>query len=186
MLPMASNSEIGFINPEAIVEGFGLQAGMKAADFGSGAGHFSLAMAKKVGPSGVITAVDILESTLQVLRAKAAAGGLNNVQTVRADLEVVGGTGLPDQSQQLVLIANVLFQSQKQAEIIREAKRTLDTGGRLAVIEWKKSSAGLGPPMEIRLDTEQVKTLVASEGFSLIQEINVGAWHFGLMFRKVT
>jgi len=37
----------GFMNPDIIVESFGLQPGMKVADFGSGSGYFTILIAKK-------------------------------------------------------------------------------------------------------------------------------------------
>jgi ubiquinone/menaquinone biosynthesis C-methylase UbiE len=173
-----------FINPEVIVEFFGLQPGMRVADFGSGSGHFTLLMAKKVGPSGVVTALDILESTLEVIRSKAAAAGLSNLQTVRADLEVFGSSGLPDNSQNLVLAANVLFQSNKKTEILKEAQRVLVSGGSLVLIEWKKESGGLGPTPEARISPEELKTMVQGLGLNFAQAIEAGAFHFGLMFKK--
>src|SRR3989344_173721 len=115
----------GFMNPEVIVENFGLQPGMKVADFGSGAGYFTILMAKKVGEKGVVTALDIMESALETVRAKSSATGLKNLQTTRADLEVVGGSALPDNSQNVVLLANILFLSPKKEQIIQEASRVL-------------------------------------------------------------
>lgn len=173
-----------FINPQAIVESFGLQEGMKVADFGSGAGHFALAMAKKVGPSGLVTALDIVESTLQVVRSKAAANNLQNVQTIRADLEVFGSTGLTENSQNLALLANILFQSVKKNEIVKEAARVLAPGGWLVIIDWKKDSGGLGPPAEMRLDNTEVRRLAEEQGLTFLEEINAGSFHFGLKFRK--
>ncbi len=183
--PSANHSNgNGFINPEGIVESFELKPGMKVADFGSGSGHFTILMAKKVAPSGVVTALDILESTLEVIRSKAAASGLANLQTVRADLEVYGSSGLPDYSQDLVLIANILFQSQKKQEILKEAQRILTASGKLVVIEWKRDSGGLGPPTEFRLDSEEVKSMAQSLGLTFLREIDAGTFHFGLMFKR--
>ncbi|MDO8495600.1 MAG: methyltransferase domain-containing protein [bacterium] len=174
----------GFINPEQIVESFGLKEGINVADFGSGSGHFTLLIAKKVGPNGTVTALDILESTLEVIRSKAAANGLANLQTVRADLEVFGSSGLPDNSQNLVLIANILFQSNKKAEIIKEAQRIIVNGGSLVIIEWKKETIGLGPAMESRSTPEELKSIVQGLGLNFTQDIEAGAFHFGLMFKK--
>lgn len=182
-VPLPSNGH-GFINPEVIVETFGLQSGMKVADFGSGSGHFTLLMARKVGPSGVVTALDVLDNTLEVIRSKAATSGLTNLQTVRADLEVYGSSGLPDSSQNLVLAANILFQSNQKTEILKEAQRILEPGGELVIIEWKKDAGGLGPPMENRLNSGDVKADAQSLGFSFVREINAGVFHFGLIFRK--
>ena len=99
----------GFMNPQRIAGYFGITPGMKIADFGSGAGYFTLVLAKIVGESGMVTAVDILDSALDTLRARAKAEGLENIEIVRSNLEIPGGSGLGNDSQDLVLLANILF-----------------------------------------------------------------------------
>lgn len=178
------NEAGGFINPEAIVESFELEPGMKVADFGSGSGYFTILMAQKVGPRGVVTALDILESTLEVVRSRAVVSGLTNLQTVRADLEVYGSSSLPDASQNLVLIANLLFQSNQKPEVLKEARRVLSANGKLIVMEWKKEAGSLGPPLGSRMDRMEVRDLGESLGLSFVREINAGSFHFGLMFKK--
>jgi len=176
----------GFMDPERIAAGFGLAEGMHVADFGSGSGYFTILMAKKVGESGIVTAVDVLESALDTLRAKAANEGLGNIKTVRANLEVLGSSGLSDNSQDSVLIANVLFQSTGKASIIEEARRIIKPGGSLIVIDWRKGTGGLGPPDDLRTDKEEMKQLVSySNGWQFGQDIDAGAFHYGLIFRKV-
>lgn len=157
---------------------------MKVADFGAGSGYFTLLLGEKVGPSGQVVALDILESALDTIRSRAAAKGLKNIQTIRADLEVMGGSGLADNSQDFILLANILFQSDKPVEIIREAKRVLKPTGLVAVIDWKKGSMGLGPPEEARLDQETLKQNMKDEGFVFLNLLEVGNFHFGLMFEK--
>lgn len=173
------------MNPEAIVESFRLQSGMKVADLGSGSGYFSILIAKKVGENGLVTAVDIMESTLETVRAKASAMGLKNLQTVRADLEVLGATGLPDGSQDLVLLANVLFQSSKKEAIIQESKRILVPGGQIILIDWKKEvNSGLGPPQNLKTSPEELQAMLTKEGLSFVRNINAGEYHFGMTFKK--
>ena len=172
------------MNPDIIVESFGLQPGMKVADFGSGSGYFTILIAKKVGENGVVTAVDIMENALETVRARASAGGLNNLQTIRADLEVLGGSGLADNSQDVVLLANILFQSSKRPEIVREAKRVLALGGFLIFIDWKKGGGGLGPPEANRVDAQEIKSTFENEGLSFVREINAGAFHYGMVYKK--
>ena len=174
----------GFMNPDVIVESFGLQPGMKVADFGSGSGYFAILMAKKIGENGVVTAVDIMESALETVRARSSAGGLNNLQTIRADLEVLGGSGLADNSQDMVLLANVLFQSNKRPEVVKESKRVLAPGGTLIFIDWKKGSGGVGPPEASRVDDQEIKSIFENEGLSFVREIDAGAFHYGLIYKK--
>lgn len=184
------NSE--FINPLAIVSQFGLRPGMKVADFGAGAGYFTVLMAQQVGESGLVTAVDVMEPALESVRTKALAAGVKNLQTKRADLEVLGSTGLADFSQDFVLLANILFQSKKRAEIISEARRVLKVGSDLVIIDWKKEAGmprpegagGFGPPANERLDLTEIKTLVVGLGFRLMHEFSPGDFHFGLVFQK--
>lgn len=172
------------MNPEVIVESFGLGPGMKVADFGSGAGYFTLLMAKKVGESGQITALDIMESALETVRTKAAAAGLK-IQTMRGDLEVPGGSVLPDNSQNMVLLANILFQSPKKEQIIQEAKRILAPGGQVIVIDWKKEvNGGLGPPAELKTNQLELKTMLEKEKLTFVRDIDAGTFHFGFVFKK--
>jgi len=175
----------GFLNPYSIVGEFGLRQGMSVVDFGSGSGYFTILLAEKVGENGKVYALDVLESALDSVRSKAKAGNVDNIETIRADLEVMGGTGLPDSSQDFVLIANALFQSRKKEDIIREAKRILKDRGSLVIIDWMKNVGGIGPPEDLRMDETQIKSLVNDVGFILQGEINAGRFHYGIKFSKL-
>ncbi|MBI2064041.1 MAG: class I SAM-dependent methyltransferase [Candidatus Yanofskybacteria bacterium] len=176
----------GFMDPNSIVGYFGLTEGMRVADFGSGAGYFTILMAKRVGDGGVVTAVDILDSSLETLRAKAKMDGLGNIRTVRADIGMLGGSGLVENSQDIILLANILFQNADKRPIIAEARRTLKPGGSIIVIDWRKGTDGFGPPDDLRTDEEEMKQLViANDGIQYTGEIDAGIFHYGMIFRKI-
>lgn len=174
----------GFLNPDLIVESFGIEEGMRIADFGSGSGYFTILMAKKSGESGLVMAVDILENTLDIVRSKAKSEGLRNIQTIRSNLEVYGSSGLQNDSQDFVLLANVLFQSDQKDDVIKEARRVLKEKGTLVVIDWKKGTGGFGPPDNFRLDSLAMRSLVANNGLDFVEFLDVGAFHYGLKFIK--
>ena len=182
--PLASAGTGGFIHPETIVNNFDVREGMKIADFGCGAGYFTIILAEKIGPQGRIYALDIQESALDNVRAKARTKNLENIETIRTNLEVVGSSSLIDQSQDLVLFANILFQSNKDANIIKEGVRVLKTGGELIIIDWKKGADGFGPPDDLRQDLEDTKQLAVKNGLKLSREFDAGRFHFGLIFKK--
>lgn len=167
-----------------IVDQFGLEPGMRVADLGSGSGYFTIEIAKALGEEGVVTAVDILDTALETVMARAISAGLKNIQLVRANLEVIGSTFLADDSQDFVLLKNILFQNDQKLEIIKEAKRVLRPSGKLVIIDWTKGAGGFGPPDEYRTPKESILGLAGQEGLIYEKDVVVDAYHFGMMFRK--
>lgn len=175
-------SSEGFLNPDAVAGEFGITPGMKVADFGCGAGHLGILAAQRTGKGGMVIALDIMEDKLDSIRARAKAAGLENIETRRANLEVLGSTGISDGTQDLVLLVNILFQSQKKAGILKEAKRVLRSGGSVVVVDWKKNTGGFGPPDHLRTTPEDMQALFEMEGFALVRGFNAGQFHYGLIF----
>ncbi len=172
------------MDPGKIMSEFDIQEGMSIADFGCGAGHFTILLGQKVGKDGKVYALDVQESPLESVSARAKAAGLENIETVRANLEVLGSSRLPDNSQDVVLLINILFQSTKKSEIINEATRVLKTGGRVIVIEWKRGAGGFGPPDELRTEPSAMQALMPSTNFSFQKDIDAGSFHYGMIFQK--
>ncbi len=174
----------GMVDPSSLVDQLGIREGMRVADFGAGSGYFTMLFAQRVGESGRVSAIDVQESPLETIRAKAKAANLSNIEPIRANLEVSGGCGLSDASQDIVLMAQILFQSSKKQDIIREAKRILKPGGGLVVVEWDKGKGGLGPSDEHRMSAADAQKLVEGEGFVFDRSLAAGAFHYALMFKK--
>ena len=177
----------GFLNPEAVVGNFGILPAMRIADFGCGAGHIAILVAQAVGSEGKITALDIMEDKLDSLRSQARSANLNNIETTRANLEVLGSSGLNNDSQDLVLLINIMFQSNKKLEILREALRVVKSGGKVILVEWKKSSGGkgqFGPPDSLRTSDGDMTNLFTQAGFKLDHPFSAGQFHYGLIFKK--
>lgn len=181
-------SSEGFFNPNAVIGEFGIVQGMKIADFGCGAGHIGILAAQKLGKDGILLALDIMEDKLDSIKARAKASGLENVQIKRSNLEVLGSTGLADGSQDMVLLINILFQSNKKEEILKEASRVLKNEGTVVLIEWKKGvqvgGLSFGPPDNLRTDPETMKSIFSSQGLKLSREFIAGQFHYGLIFKK--
>ena len=163
-----------------------LKEGETVVDVGSGPGRFSIPIAKVVGPSGKVYAIDIDEQSLDEVKRRASEEGLTNVVTVRAD--ATKGLPLPAGIADLVLMANVLHgfvHSGRGPQVLSEAARVLKGGGRLAVFDFAKRFMAFGPPLWIRVSPEEVIELAAAAGFELSKRVDdVGHSHYFLMFRK--
>ena len=172
-----------FLNPERIISQLGLQEGMQVADFGCGAGDFSLAAARAVGTDGQVNAVDVQESALSSVRSKSKIQGILNINTIRANLEIYNSSGLADKSQDVVLLVNTLHQAGDKEGMLKECQRVLKDKGKLVVVDWDKNAI-IGPAKEIRLDDDFVADLVAKSGFVFLENIDAGNYHFGMVFIK--
>lgn len=180
-----SNNDVGeLISPESLVPQLGIIEGMQVADFGCGSGHMTMAIAKIVGKDGVVNATDVQKSALDAVRNKAHALGLENINYIYADLEVIGSTKITELTQDVVFISQALFQSKKKEEILKEAMRILKSGGMLDMIEWKKGSGGLGPPDELRTSEDQLKSIAEAVGFHFERNLNIDRFHIGLVLKK--
>lgn len=172
-----------FLNVEKIVDELNIAPNETIADFGAGHGFFSVAFAKKVGPSGQVFAIDILKTALESVRSQAKIEGLFNIKIIWGNLEKPGGSTLPSGSCDMVMIANILFQAPDKSALLEEAKRVLKEGGRLAVIEWKPYIA-VGPKKESRMSEAELKQLILSKGFLELKTIDAGTHHYGFIFKK--
>lgn len=174
----------GFLNPDSIISNLNIAPASKVADFGSGSGYFTLLLAKTVGPDGVVTAVDVLKDKLETIKSAAQAQGLFNINFVRANLEAPTSSGLDETSQDMVILANILFQSQRKEDIIKEARRVLKINGELVVIDWDPASAFGPKEAGWKISKEAAQSLITGVGFTLVKELEVSSNHWGLFFKK--
>lgn len=173
-----------FLNPEKIINKLDIiESGMAVADFGSGSGYFTIPLSRKVGDSGSVYAVDILEDRLNLIENQAKLKGLSNINIIKANLEIFGGTNLDDNSIDVILLANILFQSDKKADIIKEANRVLIQSGYLIIIDWLNNNSAL-VPKGLKIDKKQSIEMAKKEGLKFFKEFEVDAYHFGVIFIK--
>lgn len=171
----------GFMRPDEVLKNLEIKEGMSIADFGCGAGYFTIPLAKRVGKEGVVYAVDVLESALESVRGRAKMESLLNIQCARANLEKEKGFMIGDGTMDMVILANILFQSKEKHAILKEARRVLKKNGRIVVIEWN-DGVSFGPPPASKIPKEELKSTVKDAGFILEKEFNAGESHYGLVF----
>lgn len=173
------------INPFKLLERVGLRRGWHVADMGCGAtGHFVLPAAQLVGPDGLVYAVDIRRDFLEHIERLARHEQFFNIKTVWADMDVFGATRIEPGTLDLCLLVNNLFLSQNRPALIREMSRLTKPGGRILVVEWKAVATAVGPPTERRLTPEQSQAICQTPYMELLDEIDVGHSHYGLLYER--
>lgn len=174
------------LDADKILKKAEIYEGMNVADLGCGAkGHFVFPATRFVGNDGLVYAVDIRKSALDHISAIAKLEGIKHLQLVQANLEKYGSTDIPQLSLDVVLLINILFQSRKQFDIIKESLRLLKKGGRLVIVDWKASSKSkLGPPPEFRVNKSDIIGFLHALGVEEVSEFDAGKFHFGMIFEK--
>lgn len=163
----------------------GIKQGAIVADLGCGAtGHFVFPAAHLVGPKGKIYAVDLLKTVLQAIESRRRMEGVDNVETIWADLEKSGGVKIAAGSVDIVLLLNTLFQIKDKEAVLSETARLAKPGGTLVIVDWKSTASPFGPSGDRRLSPSFAKQLAQSVGFEFVEDFEAGPYHFGLVFRK--
>jgi ubiquinone/menaquinone biosynthesis C-methylase UbiE len=111
-----------------------LQAGpgKRIADVGAGEGFYSLRIARAVGPTGRVAAVDVSEKYLEKLRARLQQDNVTNVDVV---VGAVDDPRLAEGAFDAVLIYNAYHEMTTPVPILEAIFKALKPGGRLVMSE---------------------------------------------------
>jgi ubiquinone/menaquinone biosynthesis C-methylase UbiE len=174
-----------FSDPQKNISQISIPLGTIVADFGSGSGHYAKALAKTVGDSGKVYAVDVQKEFLSKVKNDATSEGLRNVEVIHGDLEKPNGTHLREGSVGMVLMSNILFQVSDPKALFKEAQRILSSGGILLIIDWTETAEGVGPKQDRIVPKNIVEEMAHEFGFQIMKEIDAGAHHYGIVCKKV-
>ena len=171
------------INRDLILEKIKIVEKMRVADLGCGThGHFIFPVAQLVGKYGTVYAVDILKDVLESINKQVSLQNFKNIKTIWTNLEIFGSTKIESGSLDIALLINMLYQSDKRSEVIREAARLLKKDGKLFIADWKE--VPLGPPQEKKVKINALKIILEKAGFRIQEEFDVGQYHFGMISIK--
>jgi ubiquinone/menaquinone biosynthesis C-methylase UbiE len=167
-------------DPQIILIEAGVTKGMTIVDLGSGPGFFTIPMAQMTGERGLVYAVDSNQAMLDGLKENIAKSEVNPniIKMVNSD---VCHTGIPEQSVDLVLFANVLHEVEDKKPFFQEVRRISKTTAYIVDVDCKKIQTEHGPPMKERLSKDEAKRVLSENGFSVIKQIDIGPYHYELI-----
>lgn len=110
----------------------GARAGSRIADLGAGEGWLTVQLARRVGPSGRVFAVEISEAALGLLAGQLARDTLRNVELVLAEED---DPRLPFGTLDGVVILNAYHEMTKRVPVLEGVKRALRPGGLLVIVD---------------------------------------------------
>ena len=72
-----------------------------------------------------------------------------------------------------------------QKSTMQEVTRLVKPDGMINIIEFKKIDKGPGPPIDIRMDEEQVEALVLPYGFIKVTGSEIGEFNYLSKYKKI-
>jgi ubiquinone/menaquinone biosynthesis C-methylase UbiE len=168
-----------FLTPDHLVRELYLKEGDRVADFGSGSGAYTIALAKEVGNTGMVYAVDIHRDMLHTLLGTVERRNLLNVDIVWADIEK--HVPLEKYSLDAVVLSNVLFQINDISKVLATINTILKPEGQLLIVEWSGSHGGAGPHEDHLVSESDSEALCMKAGFRMVKRLPAGNYHYAFI-----
>jgi predicted methyltransferase len=166
--------------PHEVVTALELKPGEVVADIGAGSGYFTFRLARHVGEAGRVYAVDVSPDMILHLNRRIRDLGLKNVVTI---LSAPDDPLLADASIDRFFICDTWHHIDNHARYLALMKRMLKPGGQVVMIEFKKAQTPVGPPMEMRIDRDELAREMEANGFRLAAEHTFLPHQYFLVFK---
>lgn len=150
--------------PAELVAALGLAPGSIVADVGAGTGYFNPHLARAVGPTGRVIAIDIEPGFVAHMTARAAREGTPQVQP---RLGQPDDPGLAPAEADLVLLVDTYHHIDDRVAWFTRLREGVKPGGRLAVVDFKAGDLPVGPPPQHRVPVEQVIAELDQAGWTV-------------------
>lgn len=147
--------------PDQIMDALGIAEGSVVADIGAGAGWFSIRLARRVGPNGVVYAQDVQRQMLEATRRRVALEGLRNVQT---RLGTGTATNLPAGTLDAILVVDVYTEVDDRVAFLRNLAASIKPGGRIGIVNYTPGVGGPGPDPADRIEMSRVEADAQAAG----------------------
>lgn len=166
--------------PDQIMDALLIAEGSAVADLGAGGGWFTIRLAARVGPNGVVYAEDVQPQMIEAIKRRVARAQLTNVRTI---LGTPSDPRLPSPVD-AVLIVDAYHEMEEPVVMLRNVAAALGPSGRLGIVEYKKDGWGPGPPMDERVDPDRVIRDAQAAGLRLISRESFLRYQYMLVFGR--
>jgi len=159
-------------NPHNILKRY-VKEGMAALDLGCGPGFFTIELAKLVGKSGKVMAVDLQEGMLEIVRKKVMKTNLKDViEFHNCPNDRIGLSKTFD----FILIFYMLHEVPDQSAFLKEVLSLLNPDGKVLIVE---------PKLHVtKSDFDSSEEILKSIGFEIVEEPKIFISRTVLIKRK--
>lgn len=152
-------------HPDQVMDRLGIAEASIVADIGAGSGWFTIRLARRVGPNGIVYAEDVQQQMITAISRRAAAENLRNVRPI---LGLEGDPKLPRGAVDAVLLVNSYQEIADRVPFLMRLATALKPGGRIGIIDFKREGSGPGPAIEERVSPDTVLADATKAGLRLL------------------
>lgn len=164
--------------PHEVMTALGVKDGEVIADIGAGSGYFSLRLARHVGTTGHVYAVDVSPDMTRHLNERIRDAKLLNISTILAKPD----DPLLPRPVNRFLIVDVWHHIADQSAYLALMKKSLTPGGEVVMIDFKKEELPVGPPLNMKIAREDLIAQMQAHGFTLAKEHTFLPYQYFLVF----
>ncbi|MDD4752635.1 MAG: class I SAM-dependent methyltransferase [Desulfitobacteriaceae bacterium] len=157
------------IPPEVFISQMPIQKNHTLLDIGAGSGFFTIPMAENT--LNKVYAMDPDKRMLNIIEEKAKIKGLNNIELIQDYLE---NLSIQHDSIDFVMASLILHELNSLSEALLVIYEILKAGGHLLCLEYEKDDTILeGPPMEIRIKSDELERILVLTGFKIVKKTKI-------------
>jgi ubiquinone/menaquinone biosynthesis C-methylase UbiE len=168
------------------MDALGIAEASIVADVGAGSGWFTVRLARRVGPNGVVYAQDVQLEMRNAITRRVQREGLTNVTTFVGKGNDPSFPAATVGKLDAILMVGVYHEIEDRVAMLENLAAALTPAGRIGVIEFKLNGGGPGPPREERVDPQVVVRDAASAGLRLLAQESFLPYQYFLIFGRVS
>ncbi|PZC48834.1 MAG: Ubiquinone/menaquinone biosynthesis C-methylase UbiE [Chloroflexi bacterium] len=168
------------LDPDRIISMLPLRPYQDVADIGCGPGFFSLPFAKYLY-DGSLYAVDTSQEMLDACQKRLEPFKFSKVHYIKSQEYDIP---LEDASLDGVFLAFVLHEVDDRVGFLVKLAEKLKPSGWFVLLEWKKTETETGPPLKVRLDTDEARSILAEAGLRGLTPHDMNSDHYMIVGRK--
>jgi len=157
------------VPPEVLINHMPIHNNHTLLDVGAGSGFFTIPMAERT--SHKVYAMDPDKRMLSVIEAKAKEKGLHNIEPLQ---ETIENLSLQKDSIGFVMASLILHEVKSLTIALTKIFEVLSVGGHLLCLEYEKDDLIIeGPPISIRIKSEELEKTLLTIGFNIVKTTKI-------------
>ncbi|SRR5260221_247357 len=169
--------------PEQVMDALQIAEDSAVADLGAAGGWFTIRLARRVGPRGLVYAEDVQRLMIEAIQRRVQREGLTNVKPVLGEYDDPF-PGLPPNTLDAVLIVDAFPEIEHPVVLLRNVARTLKPSGLIGIIDYRQGEGGPGPDPQDRVAPSVIVEAAKAAGLKLVGEDKFLPYQYFLRFGK--